>query len=333
MTITRRAFLATGVAATGLAALAPTAFARGGRRQRSSESYFEWKDLGRGAFMAVGEGGNALLAASAGRAMLVDCKNAPFGETLRREAEAHGTKLTHVFNTHHHADHTGGNSAFARSVPLFAHPNARNRVIQQLDRYKAGITGGMAQIARSQKPAKDAVLEDAKRLAEIVNELTADDFAPTEALSSNESLRIGDLTIVARHFGAGHTDNDVIIHIPELNLIHMGDLLFHGLHPYWDDTAAPSSAGWMESCRRAAAMCNDTTVVIPGHGELTDVSGIRGQIAYFEAVRAAAADAKAKGTTREDFLKIELPIFEGRGFAQVKPRVLGGVYDEIVGGQ
>lgn len=331
MTITRRAFLASGAA---VAALGPTALARRDAyrwRTTAAPDYFEWKSLKTGAYAAFGEGGNTLLVTSGGKSLLVDCKNAPFGDTLRREAGLRAANLTYVVNTHHHADHTGGNTAFVRSVPVFAHGKARNRVIEQLDRYKAGINGGPAQIARSTRPGKDAALEDAKRLAERVNELTAEDFAPNETLSANESLRVGDLTIVLRHFGPGHTDNDVVVHIPELNLIHMGDLLFHGLHPYWDDTAAPSSTGWMEACRRAADMCDANTIVVPGHGEITDVTGIRDQIAYFEAVRAAAAEARDNGTSREDFLRIELPIFEGRGFAQVKPRVLGGIFDEVAG--
>lgn len=335
MQLSRRTFIAHGAIVAGAFAFAPLGLglptARGAWT-RLSDDYFDWKPLKDGALAAFGEGGNALLAASKGKSLLVDCKNAPFGASLRREAERRGATLAAVVNTHHHADHTGGNPAFARDVPLYAHPAVRNRVAAQLDRYKAQIEGGLAQIARSQRPGKDEVLAEAKALAERVASLTVEDFAPTEPLANSESLRVGDLTVIMRHFGRGHTDNDVIVHIPELDILHMGDLLFHGLHPYWDADASPSSAGWIEACKRAAGMCGPRTIVVPGHGEITDVSGIRKQIAYFEAVRQAAAKARTDGVSREDFLKIELPIFEGLGFEQVKPRVLGGVYDEAAGG-
>src|SRR6185295_2924664 len=104
MALSRREFLAVSAAA-GAACCVPTCRSRGA--VRADEKFFDWKDVAKDALAAFGFGGNSLAVLGTKGVLVVDCKNAPFGPQLRREAEALG-KLAMVVNTHHHADHTGG---------------------------------------------------------------------------------------------------------------------------------------------------------------------------------------------------------------------------------
>jgi glyoxylase-like metal-dependent hydrolase (beta-lactamase superfamily II) len=294
-----------------------------------SETYFDWKKAVAGAHVAFGEGGNAMVLLAGTSALLVDCKNAPFGAALRREAAGLGARLTIVVNTHHHADHTGGNTAFTADLPLVTHENARPRILAQTQRYLDMIRGGVAQVSRSTNPASKPVLEDARALADGADRLKPQDWAPTRTVGDHEELDVGGTRVVLHHFGPGHTDNDVVVHVPSLNLLHAGDLLFSGLHPFMDPPGGANSPGWIESVRQAIALCDDKTVVVPGHGVLTDVGGLRRQIEYFEKTRAAVADAIAQGKTREQVQAIELAEFKSLGFDQARPRALGAIYDEM----
>src|SRR5262245_44141946 len=84
MSMSRREFVA--AAASAAAGLALTGHARG--HARADDRYFEWKPVGEGVVAAFGAGGNAMVLLGTDASLLVDCKNAPFGPALRREAEA-----------------------------------------------------------------------------------------------------------------------------------------------------------------------------------------------------------------------------------------------------
>ena len=92
-----------------------------------------------------------------------------------------------------------------------------------------------------------------------------------------------------------------------------------------------TTAGWMRSLRRMIELCDERTVVVPGHGEVTDVSGLREQVAYFEYVRRLVGDAIKAGQSKRQIQRDPIERYQGYGFEQLAPRVLGAVYDELTG--
>ncbi len=117
MMISRRTFLGStacvggtlGIACIGSRAGAASLF----RHVRLDSTYFQWTKLADGVHGSFGEGGNSLLIIAKGECVMVDSKNTGFGAALRREAEAlAAVPCKTLINTHHHFDHTGGNSAF-----------------------------------------------------------------------------------------------------------------------------------------------------------------------------------------------------------------------------
>jgi cyclase len=121
----------------------------------------------------------------------------------------------------------------------------------------------------------------------------------------------------------------MIVHIPELNLIHTGDLLFMGRHPVMDTRAGATSAGWLNSLSKLIQLCNDKTVVIPGHGDITDVSGLKTQVKYFQTVRALVQEAIDNGRTREEVLSMPIDDFKDYGSPQGRNGVLEAVFNEL----
>ncbi len=352
MHLSRRCFAVTtlgllaGAAGPGLALARP----RGepAAPDREPPRFFQWRDItpaqaapgvrlyaGLPPQGLMGTGGNSLLVVGSDAALLVDTKMAALGRTIRQEAEAvAGRPLTHVVNTHHHADHTGGNQAFATDVSLLAHKNAQQRLLAQFDRYKNGIEGTIAQIARQGGgPAIDQVLEDARRVQDGFEHLKPESFGATKLVERDINLNIGGVEVWLRHFGPGHTDNDLVIHLPGLNVVHTGDLIFNNLHPFMDGNAGCTSVGWQQSLDAIIRLCDGATTVIPGHGELTTIEGVRAQYRYFDKLREIVRHAKdVESMTRDEVVKLRTGAFEGYGFDHMLSNSLGIVFDELAGG-
>lgn len=334
MNLSRRefAFLTSSLAAGALLGPRLAGATPSVRSLRSAGTYFEWKPVGANAWAGIGEGGNTLVVASKGELVLVDTKFAAFAAGLRREAEGlvseskHALKL--VINTHHHGDHSGGNLAFSVDTPILAQEKAKPRIEAQLDRYKQQVKSGATQLARSEKPEAKSLFDDATKLAEKLEELKASQFTPSQTFGAEHETKIGDVAVQLRHYGTGHTDNDAIVYLPSLNVMHAGDLLFNKIHPVMDVSAGSNSAGWIESVKKAAALCNDKTVVVPGHGAITDKAGLLGQITYFETVRKAVKEAVDAGKAKEEVIKLKIEALKDYDNNRLTT-VLGVIFEEI----
>lgn len=294
-------------------------------------TFFEWKAAAGSAQVAVGRGGNALLVTSGKESLLIDCKNPGLGATLRREAEAFGARLRTLVNTHHHGDHTGGNSAFAKDMPVIAHANAKARIEAQTQEMLGRAERTLKGLQEGDKPAPQSVIDEVKAFIDTIASIKASDFAPTRLIDQRmEADKFNGLEVQYHHIGAGHTDNDLVVFFPSLNLIHMGDLLFHRNYPFIDLTAGATTIGWQNSLREAIKLCDGKTVVVPGHGDLTDVTGLTMQIEFFDKIRDVVRHAKdVESMTKEEVMALKPGAFEGYGLEQIRPRTLGAIFDEL----
>jgi glyoxylase-like metal-dependent hydrolase (beta-lactamase superfamily II) len=322
--MTRREFMAS-AAGTGATILLAS---QEGAAQRSEDMFFEWKPVCEGARAAFGNGGNALVVAGTQGALLVDCKNSPFGQELRREADA-PTKLTHVVNTHHHGDHTGGNHAFTPDLPVIAQTNATPRILGQLNRYVSQIKEGLGAAAEKQGQSAKQVLADHRALYARVTQIKATEFAPKITFDKDYEIDLGGTKVGLHHYGPGHTDNDLVVHIPSLNVLHTGDLVFNKMHPYVDRDGGATTSGWMASLKKAIGLCDAQTHVIPGHGELCTVDGLKQQVEYFEKMRDLVGTQLKAGKTRKEVAEMRPQLFEGYGKPDFVGMVLGAIYDEL----
>lgn len=345
-TTTRRQFLAHsalgGISLAALAAMPTTALARA--LQPAGEAppplgVMGWKVLQPG-IMAIADlsmGGNTMLVVSDGKALLIDTKYPYFaGGLLKDAADQIKADITQdrieltLINTHHHGDHTGGNAVV---VPVasasYAHANALPRIQAQFEKYVQGAKAGPSELARSKAPEK--FMPFAKAAAEASDSWTEKTAVPKIAINgSGNTLSLGKVVVKTHHYGAGHTDNDLVIHLPEQNIVHTGDLVFNGLNPFFDPSANATARGWIESLKQTRKLCNPETTVIPGHGPIAGPEIIDNQMRYFEQLIAAIEGEIEKGTPKEELANMSWDFMNGLGFEQIKPRIIGGVYDELL---
>jgi glyoxylase-like metal-dependent hydrolase (beta-lactamase superfamily II) len=343
LTLSRRQFLGSSAAALGLAAgglVLPRRAYGSWLRPRADTEFYKWSELAPGflvAFNQTGDfnlvGGNSTLIVKKGAGVCIDTKQTVLGPSLLREAQAHTDAVVAALNTHHHFDHTGGNATFSHGgAKLFAHPKCRERVAAQTAMYTAGLDQRIKALDNCEVPGAKQAAQDARALITHLSDLKADDFTPQGALTDGAKLDAAQSAghkIEVHHVGPGHTDNDVFFFFPEENVLVAGDLIFNKLHAYFDQGGGASVSGWIKSLQRVVTLCNQKTVVIPGHGEADGIDAAKRQIKYFEDVQAAVAKAIKDGKKREEVVEMTLPQYADYGLKQALPLVLGGAYDEL----
>jgi cyclase len=328
----RRVFLgamATGaLAATSLAGLA-------GRRLRANTDVFEWKELAAGSVWATGgpfSGGTAMVVASGDQVLMVDAKFVGIAPLLRAEAEARaGSPVTMLLNTHHHGDHTGGNIAFTADTEVIAHAAAVTRIGKSLDTYKQQVEGATGSASRlGSDEAKVAAIEAYEPIRERAEAGDIAAWLPTRTVDRYPMhLPVGKVMAMVHHFGSGHTDNDLVVHLPDQNILHCGDLFFNGLHPFFDGKGGVSVAGWLRSVNLALELCDDKTTVIAGHGPIGGQDDLRKQMHYLEGLMEEVYKVGKTGMPKGAIMRMSWPFMNGLGLEQLKARAIAITYDEM----
>lgn len=323
-TLSRRQFAALSFfTGAGLAlGVAPSPALARALRLHADPTPFSWKEIAPGVKVAGEQGGNALVLVAGGQALLVDCKNPPYGPALRRDASAMGGTLTTVVNTHHHADHTGGNAAFTNNLSVIAHEKGAPRTKAQIVRYKAALEG---------VPADSEFSKDPRAMLDALASRGEDAWAPTRTITTREELQIGGERVVLEPIGPAHTDNDLAVFLPGKNILHTGDLCFHKLHPFVDPSGGSDIEGWIRACDRLMQIANASTVVVPGHGEVTDRAGLEGQKKFLVALREFVTKQIRDGRTAEEVREMRVPGYETLGFEQIRPFTMSGAYAVLKG--
>ena len=89
-------------------------------------------------------------------------------------------------------------------------------------------------------------------------------------LASDMAKYINGETLHVMHLAVGHTDGDSVVWFEQPNVMHTGDLFFNGRFPYIDQGAGGNVEGYMDSVKQLLAKIDDDTVIIPGHGDISN---------------------------------------------------------------
>jgi cyclase len=331
-TLDRRNFLAILSAAAGTAALTTPALANLIRNPADPQLLFPWDELKPGfhAFADINTGGNTLIAVSKDQALLIDTKFAHLAGALRADAQSLAGKdaaLT-LINTHHHGDHTGGNALIVPHATTYAHTNAIDRIKSQLDRYKQGAKSAPERIKDSPFNS-ETTRALAAQAADASATWTQSDITPQHSVADQQTLTLADTTLTMHHFGPGHTDNDLVIHFPDHNIIHTGDLVFNNLHPFFDPSANATALGWTKSLKSILKLCDKHTTIIPGHGQIGTTQIVQSQLEYLEQlITHVQADIDAAVPKSESAEKT-WDFMQNIGFESIRSRAIEATYDEL----
>ncbi len=185
---------------------------------------------------------------------------------LDRIASVSNAPVTMLINTHHHGDHTNGNSLFGTAT-IIAQENCRAEM----------IAVGM--------PGTTGIWEPVDW-----GEVTL--APPTLTFADRVRLWSDDRPLEVSYVGqAAHTSNDSLVWLPEQQVLFCGDLLFNGGTPF---LLMGSVRGAIDVLATVVAPI-PARVIVPGHGAPCDHGLIGTVTGYLEFVLATAQKGISAG--------------------------------------
>ncbi len=135
------------------------------------------------------------------------------------------------------------------------------------------------------------------------------------------------------HVPDAHTDGDAFIHFPGANLIHTGDVLFHGLFPFIDLDNGGTVDGYIAAQEKILSLADEDTQIIPGHGPFTDRSGLQEDVDVLKAGHAAVRTLVEQGMSIDEVLEANpLADFESRSWQFITTeRMTRTLYRDLTG--
>ncbi len=201
-----------------------------------------------------------------------------------------------ALDTHYHYDHSMGNSFYgSKGVPLWAHASVAKRILdsyaplQGVDQttalapYQKRVDGAKSDIARQHaqgdlNAATNVFLGANATLLAVPNR-------PIDPAKLPMTIDLGGLSAVLESH-PGHSGTDIIVRVPQQNVVYTGDLLFSGWYPVTFDEKATIS-GWRNTLQKFAAFDKDT-LFVPGHGQVCGQEGISSIREVFDDIAAQA---------------------------------------------
>ena len=214
-----------------------------------------------------GDGGNVAVYVTNGGVILVDDKFEQDHDAIMENIKSVTNQpVKYVLNTHHHADHSGGNVKFTGMAQIISTANARINITE-----------------RKQPGAPDSITP-----ASVV-------------FDTGCSVFLGGREVRANHYFRGHTNGDAVIYFPALRTLHTGDLMANS-SPLIDYAGGGSVVEWTKTLDEALKLDIDT--VIPGHGKVTDKAGLKAYRDNVEKLRTRVSGLMHEGKGQDDIGKV-----------------------------
>jgi len=187
-------------------------------------------------------------------------------------------------NSHEHWDHTFGNGVLqAEGAELICHETAA----ESLPEHAAEVRAAAAD-------------EDDPRWADVA---ATDVVVPERTFSSAISLDLGDRHVELVHPGRGHTGGDLVVRVPDADVLLAGDLVEqtdHGNVPAFGTDCYPME--WPLTLDVVLGLTTSKSVVVPGHGAAVDRDFVEEQRNSIGIVAETVRDLATRGVPVDDAL-------------------------------
>lgn len=197
---------------------------------------------------------NVTLVVGQRSALLVDTLST---DAQSRELAAAARSLTDapwtIVNTHHHFDHCFGNAVLLAASRggggAWAHAET------------------VALLTERGEPLRrqwyEELLPEYPELAAAMAEVRL--VPPDHPVGAEAVVDLGGRVVVLRHLGRGHTAGDLVVQVPDADVVIAGDLVEQGAPPSFEDSFPVQ---WPETVASLLRLTGPGTTVVPGHGSV-----------------------------------------------------------------
>jgi cyclase len=248
-----------------LAVLVGLGFSGAARAQDFSKAQIVTQQIGDGLYVLFGRGegviaGNILASIGDQGVLIVDTQFPEIAPKYKAAVRAvGGGDIDFVINTHWHFDHADGNKALGpEGVRIVAHETSRKMLMQD---NSINLVG--------------RVIDQPKFPAAAL---------PTFTYDSTMRMHFNGRDIELLHAGPAHTEGDTAVIFHDANVVHMGDVFNNAGYPFIDADNGGSLAGIVVFSQTVLDQIDDTAIVVPGHGPVSDYQGLSDYIVMLRTI-------------------------------------------------
>lgn len=310
----------------------------------NAEDDFQLIKVADGVFAAIAKpgglaSGNAGFIIGDGGVLIVDTFSTPVAieELLGEIAKQTDKPVRYAVNTHYHLDHSGGNQVLAaRGVPIIAHDNVarwqttKNRKFlpssEDLQKRRADAVKQLSETPEDQKE-KRAQLERQVRRFDALLQIKLTNPSITFSTGTTH-LYLGSREVLLFSL-PGHTGGDVLVFVPDADVMFMGDMGWSRTLPNLVDATVND---WIPSLDKVLTN-HSKAKFVPGHGSVATAAEIRDFRDYLDDLRSRVKKGIADGLTIEQAKdQLKLPDkYKGLAFQSFAQPNVEDMYKELKG--
>lgn len=198
-----------------------------------------------------------------------------------------GARVQTLFNTHYHADQTGGNALFAKAgAQIHAHTITRQWLAA--DYYVP------AEDRWEKAPAKEAI--------------------PTHTFRGKGEIQAGAERIEYGYLLEAHTRGDIYVYCRDSNVLAVGDVASPLRDPVHDWFAGGWLGGRTDALDQLLKIANDQTRIVPAYGPVMTRAQLQAERDLMWKLYDRTTQLTAKGNSAQDMLNIGVMNDIGRQF-------------------
>ena len=283
----RRSFLQAGL--TGLAGLAavpllggslagcaqtPSRSAAAGATPTGPKPVLATEKLAERVTLISGVPGNVIALSSGDAVVLVDSGSAALSGSVRKSLA--GAKVRTLFNTHYHADQTGGNELFSKAgAEIHAHKITAQWL--ETDYYV---------------PADDRWVKAQPKAA-----------WPTKTFREKGEMKAGEENIEYGYLLEAHTRGDIYVFFRDSNVLAIGDVASPQRDPVIDWYTGGWLGGRVDAMDDVLALVKDDTKIVPCYGPVMTKAQLQAERDIMAKLYDVTTDLTDKGRSAQDMLE------------------------------
>lgn len=220
-----------------------------------------------------GAPGNVVVLSTGSGIVLVDSGSVALAPSVQKSLG--GGRVSTVFNTHYHADQTGGNALFAKAGAQI-HAHAITKQWLAADYYVPADDRWV------KAPPKEAV--------------------PTVTFRGRGGMQAGEETIEFGYLLEAHTRGDAYVYFRDSNVLAVGDVVSPLRDPALDWYAGGWLGGRVDAMDDLLELVDDQTRIVPAYGPVMTRAELQAERDMMDKLYELTAAATHKGRSARDML-------------------------------